>query len=136
MSRENVEIVRRIYDAAARRDDTTAFEIYAEDIVFDVSHVRTAFLYTQSVYHGHEGVRQVWREGLDAFGEIDMEPQELVDAGDQVVAVVRERHAGRTSGARVESAHTAVWTLAETRVTRVEMFEDHDQALEAVGLRE
>jgi hypothetical protein len=30
MSQENVEIVRRIYDAAARHDDPTPFEVYAE----------------------------------------------------------------------------------------------------------
>jgi ketosteroid isomerase-like protein len=136
MSRENVEVVRRIYDAAARRDDMTPFEIYAEDIVWDVSRLRTAFLYTRPTYRGHEGVRQVWREGLAAFGQIDMEPRELVDAGDHVVAVVHEREIGRTSGAPVEAAHAAVWTLAEGRITRVELFDDRAQALEAVGLQE
>jgi ketosteroid isomerase-like protein len=136
MSRENVELVRKIYDAAARRDDTTPFDIYSEDIVWDVSRMRTAFLYTRPIYQGHEGVRQLWREGLAAFGEIDMDPEELVDAGDQIVAVVHERQIGRASGAPVEGAHAAVWTLAEGRITRVELFDDRAQALEAVGLSE
>jgi len=37
MSQENVEVVRGIYDAVARRDAVTPFEVYAEDIVWDVS---------------------------------------------------------------------------------------------------
>ena len=37
MSEENVEIVRGIYDAVARRDGVTPYEVYAEDIVWDFS---------------------------------------------------------------------------------------------------
>ena len=40
MSQENVEIVRGIYDAVARRDGVTPFEAYAEDIVWDLSNSR------------------------------------------------------------------------------------------------
>ena len=40
MSQENVELVRRIYDAAARRDDATPFEFYAVDIVWDLTNTR------------------------------------------------------------------------------------------------
>ena len=47
MSQENVELVLRIYDAVARRDDVTPFEFYAEDIVWDLSHTRRAALYAR-----------------------------------------------------------------------------------------
>jgi ketosteroid isomerase-like protein len=61
MSQENVEIVRRIYDAVARRDDVTPFEVYAEDIVWEIDQ-RAAGLMPKRVYQGHEGVRQFWRD--------------------------------------------------------------------------
>jgi ketosteroid isomerase-like protein len=136
MSRENVEIVRGIYDALARRDAVSPFEVYAEDIVWDMSRLRTAFMYSGGpVYRGHEGVRQSWREGLSAFGEIDMTAEELIDAGDKVLALVSERETGRASGVPVKNAHLAVWTLAAGKVTRVQMFDERDEALDAAGLR-
>jgi ketosteroid isomerase-like protein len=136
MSQENVEIVRGIYDAVARRDDVTPFEVYAEDIVWDFSKLRTAFLYSTPIFHGHEGVRQCWREGLSAFSEADLEVEELVDAGDRVLAVIREREVGRASGVSVEATHQAVWTLADRKVVRMQVFDDRQEALEAAGLSE
>src|SRR5260370_1273997 len=44
MSRENVDVVRGIYDAVARRDVVAPFEVYAEDIVWDLSNARRAAL--------------------------------------------------------------------------------------------
>jgi ketosteroid isomerase-like protein len=136
LSRENVEVVRSIYDALARRDDVTPFEVYAEDIAWDLSKARRAALYVKPVYHGHEGVRQSWREMLAAFGEFDVEVEELTDAGDQVLAVLREREVGRASGAPVETTHAAVWTLAHGKVIRMELFDGREEALEAAGLGE
>jgi ketosteroid isomerase-like protein len=136
-SQSNVDIVRKIYDAVARRDDVTPFELYAEDIVWDLSRWRRAGLDSKPpLYVGHEGVRQSWLESLDAFDAIDLEVEELIDAGDRVVAVVRERVRGRASGAAVPGAHTAVWTLADGKVTRMQVFNERREALAAVGLSE
>ena len=102
----------RDLDAVARRDDVTPYEVYAEDIVWDLSNSGRELMLTKPVYQGHEGVRQFWREALSVFGEIDFEVEELIDAGDQVLAVIRERQVGRASGVPVETTHLAVWTLA------------------------
>ena len=134
MSQWNVDVVRRIYDAAARRDDVIPFEVYAEDIIWDMSNSRRALLAMAPVYHGHEGVRQYWRENLFAFGEIDFEVEELIDAGDQVLAVIREREVGRASGVPVETTHLAVYTLRGSKVIQMQVFDDRQQALEAAGL--
>jgi len=129
-------MVRATYDAAARRDGVTPFGVYAEEIVFDVSNTSRAALMSKPVYQGHEGVREFWRDALSAFGEINLEVEELTDAGDQVLAVIREREVGRASGVPVETTHLAVWTLASGKVIRMQVFDDRQQALEAAGLRE
>ncbi len=135
MSQENVEIVRGIYEAVAQRDDVSPYEVYADDIVWDLSHTAgLAHLLSRPVYHGHEGVRQFWREMVASFGAWDLEIDEIRDAGDRVLAVVRDHATGRASGVPVEGGHVAVWTLAEGRVTRLQTFYDHRQALEAAGL--
>jgi len=135
MSRENVDLVRRIYDAVARRDDVTPFELYAEDIVWDLSNTRRAALLMRPVYHGHEGVREGWRETVAAFGEVDFDVEELTDAGPRVLARIREHEVGRASGVPVEATHFAVWTLAGGKVTRLQVFDDREQAFAAAGLR-
>jgi ketosteroid isomerase-like protein len=111
------------------------FEVYAEDIVWDVSNARRAALALKLVYNGHEGVRQYWRESLSVFGEIDFDVEELIDAGDQVLAVIREREVGRASGVPVETTHLVVWTFADSKVIQMQVFDDRQQALEAAGLR-
>src|SRR5215211_3784337 len=108
MSRENVEVVRGIYALWPRRDNVTPFEVYAADIVVDFSNTRRAALGMKPVYQGHEGVRQFLREWLAVFGEFNFEVEELMDAGDQVLAVIREREIGRASGVPVETTHLAV----------------------------
>src|SRR5207237_6066955 len=113
MSQENVEIVRRIYDAVARRDIVTPFEVYTEDIVWDVSNWRVVGMGMKPVYRGHEGVRECWREILSVFGEVDFEVEELIDAGDdRVLAVIREREIGRASGVPVRAPHAGSWSGA------------------------
>ena len=136
MSQENVEIVRSIYEAAARRDAAIPFEVYAEDILWDLSNSRRALLLTRRAYHGHEGVREFWRDSLSVFGVIDFEVEELIDAGDRVLATIREREIGRASGAPVQATHVAVYTLGDGKVTRLQVFDDRSEALEAAGLSE
>ena len=134
MSQENVEIVREIYEAVARRDAASAFAVYADDIVWEVSARRA--LVMNRVYHGHDGVRKFWRDALSAFGEVDLDVEELIDAGGQVVAVIREREIGRASRVPVEASHTAIWTLDDGMVIRMQVFDDRAEALKAVGLEE
>jgi ketosteroid isomerase-like protein len=134
MSQENVEIVRTIYEAVAARDDAVPFDLYAEDIVWIPSRSRAVGV--ELIYYGHEGVRHFWRDGLSAFGEIRLKLEDVVDAGHQVLAVVREQEVGRASGVPVEAIHFAVWTLADGKVTQMQIFDDRRQASNAVGLRE
>jgi ketosteroid isomerase-like protein len=57
----------------------------------------------------------------------------LADAGDHVVA----RLLGRPWGGRSEPwVLTCVFTLEEDRISLIQLFDDHAQALEAVGLSE
>ena len=136
MSRENVEVVRRVYDAFAQQDDTTPFELYSEDIVWDLSHWRRAALYAKPVYSGHAGVRENWRESLEVLGTVDFELVDMTDAGGTVLAAIQERAVGRSSGVPVEARHWAVWTLTDGKIVRLQVFDDRREALEAAGLSE
>ncbi len=129
-------MVRRIYDAAARRDVLTPFALYTDDIIWDVSNARRAAMNPKQVYEGHEGVREFWRDALSVFGRVDFEVENLIDADDKVLAVIREREVGRASGVPVETTHLAVWTLAGGKVIRMGVFDDRHAAERAAGLSE
>ena len=53
MSQENVEIVRGVYDAFARRDNAAPFAVYAPDMEVDFREGGGPD--AQAVYHGHDG---------------------------------------------------------------------------------
>jgi ketosteroid isomerase-like protein len=84
---------------------------------------------------GAKAVRDFWEKYAEAIGR-EVGLQELIDAGDRVLARFKVRWRGEHSGAEGEMAWTAVGTLRNGKVIMVEWFLDHGQALEAVGLRE
>ena len=88
------------------------------------------------VYHGHEGVRAYWRNWLSAWSDLDFELQDVVDAGDEVVALIRnQRQWGRHSGIETEMPpYALVFTIRNGKVVRWRSFSDHGSALTAVGL--
>jgi ketosteroid isomerase-like protein len=70
-------------------------------------------------------------------GGFSFEPEELIDAGDNVVAFIHVSGTGKTSRAPVEERVATVWTFREGRPVASEYFgEDRAAALEAVGLSE
>jgi ketosteroid isomerase-like protein len=131
MSEENVEIVRRVYDAADRRDGDAIFALYDPGVELDASQLGLADL---NVYHGHDGLRSLFREFSETWGEIEYSYDELIDAGDQVVAVVTRHARGRASGVEVERPFALVWTVREGKVVRVVWFLTREDAIEAAGL--
>jgi len=133
MSQENVEVVRRVHDAAGRRDVATVLALYDPDVELDVSRVE---IVGQDTYRGHDGLRRFFREWHEAWESIDYSFEELIDAGDQVISVVTRRARGRASGADVEWPLALVWTLRAGRVTRLVWFPAREDAFEAVGLPE
>ena len=138
MSEENVELVRELLEAFARRDHEQVFDFYDRDIEWDASHGNDLVPDLAGVYRGHEGVRTYWRRWLSAWKDLDFEIQDVRDAGDEVVALIRnQRQWGRHSGIATEiPPYGLVFSLREGKVTRWRAYSDQKSALEATGLRD
>jgi ketosteroid isomerase-like protein len=137
MSQENAEIVRQVFDAVARRDTDAVPALYDPDVELDTSQTELAALFGHSVYRGYEGLRSFNREWHEAFEDVEAECEELIEAGEHVVAVTRYRVRGRASGIEVSGlARGGIWAIRAGKVTRVRFFNTRDDALEAVGLSE
>ncbi len=138
MSKENVEIVRRIYAAQARRDAAAVLALYDPEIVADFSRVGFGWgNRTQDVCRGIEDLRTLYRDWYEVWEDYEELLEELLDAGDQVVTVATGHGRGRASGVEVDLKHQAgVWTIRDEKVVRVVWFPTRAEALEAAGLSE
>jgi ketosteroid isomerase-like protein len=136
MSRENVEIVRRVYEAVACRDAATVLGLYDPEVELDGSRLPESSL--TGLGHplrGHEGLRQVARAWNEAWEYAEDHCEELIDAGgEHVISVVTRRARGLASGVEVETRRGGVWTIRDGKVVRTVWFPSVEEALEAVGL--
>ena len=130
MSRQNVEIVRRAHEAL-NGGDTDALVLLC-DVQFRLDMSDRVF--NPAVYEGHDGIRRFYSEVRDVWASYVWEPEELMEAGDDVVALIRSGATGRGSGVEVERRTAMVWTVREGRATALRFFRDRTQAMEAAGL--
>ena len=130
MSQADVEIVRGALEAwnSGGADELTSF--FADDLEWREVGGR--------LDRPQASGRDSLREGLESLSETwqsyRLEPEDVRDVGDRVLAVVREVARGRSSGLEVDSRWGYVITVEAGRIARVEAFRDPRQALMAVGL--
>ena len=134
MSQENVEVVRRLWNAAERRDDQAVYALYDPAIVWETGN--TGPLDAGGHYRGHAGVRQFFRDWLEAFGAYSAHAETFIEAGDQVIVCYRVSGRGKESGIDIEMLRWNVYGIKEGLVVRVESFATEAEALEAAGLAE
>src|SRR5262245_60309264 len=137
MSEEYVEIVRRVYDAAAGRDTATVRSLYDPNIETDMRRARQAgdLFGRGGFYRGWYNLQQWFREWSEGLNDLHWEA-ELIEAGNRVISKATMTGRGRTSGIEVGGVLYAVWTIRVGKIVRVVWFPSRDEALEAVGLRE
>jgi ketosteroid isomerase-like protein len=71
---------------------------------------------------------------FEAFERVDFAIEDLVDAGDKVVAFIRIVGRGRSSGVAIDQRIPTVWVVRGARVVRVKGYRDDADAPEAAGL--
>jgi ketosteroid isomerase-like protein len=156
MSQENLQLMRQIGaplqgidvapfiraglegDSAAIPPDVAnslraALDIYDPDFEIDASRVDMPGF---GVFHGLEGMRELWRAWIEEWERYSWTQSNWSEVGDHVIADVRIRATGKSSGADVVWDHCQVWTFRDGRVVRWLLANDRAEALEAVGLAE
>ena len=131
MSRENVEIVRRMWAAFLAEDVETALSFYASDVEWDGTNLPDG-----RIGRGHEAILGHVERWAEAWDDWTVEVERVVEADrGQVVAFTRER--GRSgSGLKMDERHAELYTLEGGKIVRRQGFSDPREALEAAGLSE
>jgi ketosteroid isomerase-like protein len=131
MSQENVELVRAALEAAGRNDWDALFQDMAPGFELDMSRA-------VGPLHGVFNLEQVRQALVDFAGHwesVRVEPHEFIEAGDLVMVPYTLHLRGR-EGIEVVSRPTTVWTIRDGAIERVSMYQERQDALEAVGLSE
>ena len=123
MSKENIEIVKRLFEAVERRDREGVFAAYDPEIT-----IREAeSLPYGGEFHGFEGAmnhalgyRAVW-DALQSEIERELSPT-FLDAGDYVVVLWRQRAVNGDK--KFDSSAASVYKLHDGKIIESEMFQD------------
>jgi ketosteroid isomerase-like protein len=131
VSQANLEKARAFIDAYNRRD----FDAAVADFDPEVDWVLPERQSSDSC-RGPDEIRRFW-EGIDeTFEELQLLPQEFLDAGDRVATRLRHYGRGKGSGVEIdEELYHQVATFRDGKMVRIEYFAEWSEALEAAGLR-
>ena len=104
------------------------------DVVDDRVEVHDHDTPDQGAYRGRTGVDRWLRDWSDAWAEWDIEPEEFIDAGDRVIAVIRMRTKGAGSGVELDRQDAIVYRFSEDKILRTDYYNSKQQALEVAGV--
>jgi ketosteroid isomerase-like protein len=131
MSEENVEAVRRQNEAWNRQDLTAWLASFHPDGELDWSRSRGPL---KGVYRGHGGLKTFWGEFWSTFEDVQVEMHGFTEVGSAVV-VPNTAHLRGRQGIEVIARSAFVFTVENGQITRLRLFQERAEALEAAGLR-
>ena len=130
MSRENVEVVRAVFEAWNAGNMDAVCELFDPDVI-----VRPAEGWPEpGPFVGREAVMRSLTQLREAWDADALEAISVIDAGDRVV--VRQLWHGVGQGPDMNMQLTNVYTVRNGKIFGLEFFWDHAAALEALGLSE
>ena len=134
MSEDNVEIVRHALEAWGRGDRNAVVDLLDPAVEWSMP----PNLPDAGTYRGRDEVVGRLKEFLEAWDDLAVTVEELMDAGERVVALVRYSGRGRESGIEIAGMNidAQVWTVRNGKVLKVELYGGTAEALEAAGLSE
>src|SRR5262245_8216448 len=137
MSEENVEVVRGVYERWSAGDFHAAVDLFDPHVVLVVRPALGPDSPEGATYVGTDAVGEYTRDTLlRTWTDLTWKAEEIVGAGDTVLASVHVSAVGRATGASPERHFSMLWTFGGGRVIRFESFRERAAALEAAGLSE
>ena len=86
----------------------------------------------EQVFRGRAGLKRWIGSITEIWDEWRMEPERFVAVGDQVVALIHVVARGHLSGVRLDRETAHIWSIADGRVTKCEVYFDRSEALDEV----
>ncbi len=134
MSQENVEIVRRLYDAWNRRDEEELVALSDPEVEFVNSPTAVEPGTRRGTNEVLAAARTQWEFLRDGRHELDR----IFDSGEEILVLSRLSRLMPEGETRIEDRAFISWRIRDGKVVRVEILgfggAEVDRALEAAGL--
>jgi ketosteroid isomerase-like protein len=132
VAQQNLELVRRAFEAWNTGEVDALMEPYAGDVVV----ITPPSFPEGGTLEGHDELRRFFetlRQGWESGGRVSI--GELSPLGEDRVFAEFEWHArGETSGVETELATLGLFTVRDGKIAHAQFFFDREDALRAAGL--
>lgn len=140
MSQENVELVRAALvpvgvDLVSLTESGELLKLV--DLTAVAPDMEVAFATPagpMTEFRGPNGFIEGWSDWMIPWASYQVDIEEMLDAGDRVVALVTLSGQTLHDGVQIEQPGAAVFTVACGKIVRVEFHLDQREALESAGL--
>ena len=116
MAEANVEALRRGYEALNRGDLSVVLELLHPEIEWHEPEPSPE----AGTHSGRDSFERFFRSWIDSFEGFQVHPEQVLERGDKLIAVVHQSGRGRASGVEVDARLAHVWTVKEGRAIRWE----------------
>jgi ketosteroid isomerase-like protein len=128
---ENVEVVRRMYEARECGDAAGLLACFHPEVVLD-ARVRM----DSGIVHGREEAGRIIGEWVGAFDDWREQIHEIRDLGSEVFVVATQRGRAKGSGVEVETRYALLYAVEGEQITRMALFDGEAEALAAAAAQE
>ena len=131
-SPESAALLRRFYESFNQRDLDAVLELCTDDVEVykDPEVVEMVAAFTP---RGQERVAQYLRGWLESWDAYNARPEDFMQTGDDVAALVHLRARGKGSQFDIEEEMADVFTVREGKIARVRLYVRRTDALDSLG---
>jgi ketosteroid isomerase-like protein len=131
VSQENVEIVRRMWEAYLANDYQAALASYDPNVEWDGTNLPDG-----QVARGLNAVIDHTIRWMGMWQSWNVEVERVIDAGGEHVVVFIRETGRSTSGLDLDERHAELYRIRDGKIVLRQGYADPNEALKAVGLEE
>jgi ketosteroid isomerase-like protein len=125
VAKANVAALRRGYEALNRGDLSVVLELIHRDIEWHEPDPSP----DAGTHTGRDSFERFLCGWMDSFDGFKVEPEQVLERDDKLIAVVHQSGRGRASGVQVDARLAHVWTVKDGRAIRWEAVAHVDDAV-------
>jgi ketosteroid isomerase-like protein len=129
VTQQDLETVRRMYEAFDRGDAETALSYFDPDVVMDARHRVDG-----RIGYGREEMSTILSEWLGAWDEFRDEVENMQDFGKRILVTSTQRGRGKGSGIEWEGRFGMLFELRDGLIVRWTVYDDLTAAAAAAGV--